>query len=232
MLPVATCLRPADVKKGLTADMVMPIHPNTEHLRGRTPIRTDPLFPYKNCFFWIESELSVRVKVSPGGYDDKGAIAMGAREHLETSRCWMEDFDRLDSFLDGMDAKYAGEPPAMITDVLPYSSTISALPPPHTFDDNSDESDSDVEDSADEDDDAISRFDPEDLAELKGLFSHNPFGWDRDPKAKFLPLVDLWLELEEHLTAAEIPSPVEFYKEQAAITSYVYLRLILLIHST
>ncbi len=47
----------------------------------------------------------------------------------------------------------------------------------------------------------------------------NLFGWDPDPTFPLLPLVDLWLELEEHISANDIPSPVDWYKEEEQIVS-------------
>lgn len=43
------------------------------------------------------------------------------------------------------------------------------------------------------------------------------FGLAHDPTPERLPLVDLWLELTDHLTADIIPSPLELYKEVNAI---------------
>lgn len=49
----------------------------------------------------------------------------------------------------------------------------------------------------------------------------NAFGWEADPKFKFIPLVDIFLELEEHLTADTIPSPTDLWAEQEAIGASV-----------
>ena len=51
------------------------------------------------------------------------------------------------------------------------------------------------------------------------LFALNIFGWDPDPTFPLIPLVDLWFELEEHLTADTIPSPVNWYEEARTIKS-------------
>ncbi|KAM5537959.1 hypothetical protein V8D89_008435 [Ganoderma adspersum] len=47
----------------------------------------------------------------------------------------------------------------------------------------------------------------------------NLFGWDPDPTVPLIPLVDLWLELEEHICVEDIPSPVEWHKEEEKIVS-------------
>lgn len=216
--PVATSPRPADPSKGITADMIMPIHPNTQNLGERTPILSQPTFPYNNCFFWIESEMSVRVKVSPNEYDDRKAIKVGALEHLAASRCWVNDWERmdLDAFPEDLQPKAEEYPPA-VSNLLPYTPTILTYTLPSLEDDLKDSEDSDTDKEESEVDEShylTPKLSPKHVAELQQFFSFDPFGWDYDPQAKFLPLVDLWLDLEEHLAAEEIPNPLGFYKEQ------------------
>ncbi|TFK84700.1 hypothetical protein K466DRAFT_526956, partial [Polyporus arcularius HHB13444] len=67
--PVASTLRPADPRQGIAPDMVMPIAPNTQHLRGRPALTPQPSFPFNNCFFWMDSMILLRVKVRKEGYD-------------------------------------------------------------------------------------------------------------------------------------------------------------------
>lgn len=45
----------------------------------------------------------------------------------------------------------------------------------------------------------------------------NVFGWEPDPRFKFIPLVDVYIELEEHLSADSIPNPDELWQEQEKI---------------
>lgn len=45
----------------------------------------------------------------------------------------------------------------------------------------------------------------------------NVFSMAYDDATEIIPLVDLWFELANHLTADNIPSPLEFYKEQHAV---------------
>ena len=54
------------------------------------------------------------------------------------------------------------------------------------------------------------------VEDISGL---NLFGWDIDPTVPLIPLVDLWLELEEHICAEDIPSPVDWHKEEEEIVS-------------
>ncbi|KAM5537963.1 hypothetical protein V8D89_008439 [Ganoderma adspersum] len=51
------------------------------------------------------------------------------------------------------------------------------------------------------------------------IFAFNIFGWDPDPSFPFVPLVDLWCELDEHLTAETIPNPLEWYEEEKRIAT-------------
>ena len=51
------------------------------------------------------------------------------------------------------------------------------------------------------------------------LRGYNLFGWDPDPTVLFLPLVDIWFELRDHLNEGNIPSPLEFSEEQEAVKS-------------
>ena len=47
----------------------------------------------------------------------------------------------------------------------------------------------------------------------------NTSGWNVDPTTPLYPLVDFWFELEEHLTAESIPSPVEWFEEERKINA-------------
>lgn len=62
-------------------------------------------------------------------------------------------------------------------------------------------------------------FDKDQRAIVKEISGLSLFGWDPDPAVPLIPLVDLWLELEEHICAEDIPSPVEWYKEEEQIVS-------------
>ena len=62
-------------------------------------------------------------------------------------------------------------------------------------------------------------FDKDQRAIVKEISRLSLFGWDPDPAVPLIPLVDLWLELEEHICAEDIPSPVEWYKEEEQIVS-------------
>ena len=95
--PVAAVLRPVSSKYGITADMVMPIFPNVEYAKGREPLCAKPDFPFSNCFFWIDSSMSLRIRPLPGGYDlakDRG-VELPMAAHLDLKECWTEDHCRM-----------------------------------------------------------------------------------------------------------------------------------------
>ncbi len=46
--------------------MAMPIFPNIQHTKGREPIRTQPVFPFTNCYFWMWSACSLRIPIKLG----------------------------------------------------------------------------------------------------------------------------------------------------------------------
>ncbi len=47
----------------------------------------------------------------------------------------------------------------------------------------------------------------------------NLFGRDIDPTLPLIPLVDLWLDLGDHMRSEDIPSPDDWYKEEEEIVS-------------
>ncbi|KAI0739745.1 hypothetical protein C8Q80DRAFT_1050456, partial [Daedaleopsis nitida] len=61
ILPVATTLRPASQRNGITPDMVIPIAPNVDQLREKDALSTIPEFPFSNCYFWMDSRMNIRV---------------------------------------------------------------------------------------------------------------------------------------------------------------------------
>ncbi|RPD57908.1 hypothetical protein L227DRAFT_602232 [Lentinus tigrinus ALCF2SS1-6] len=56
---------------------------------------------------------------------------------------------------------------------------------------------------------------------LEKVIDMDLFGWAHDPKVPFIPLVDLWLDLEDHLSSDNIPSPTELWKEQETIGAII-----------
>lgn len=70
--PVATTLRAECPEWGVTPNMVLPILPNTAHLGVPNPFADDKdpeyIFelPFKSCYFWVESDTELRVRVRRG----------------------------------------------------------------------------------------------------------------------------------------------------------------------
>ncbi len=55
---------------------------------------------------------------------------------------------------------------------------------------------------------------------VEGIMGLGVFGAPND-NPELLPLVDLWLELSEHITAEQIPDPKDFLEECAEVARYV-----------
>ncbi len=78
VVPIAPNLRPVDEEHGATADMCIPIGPNTSHPNGREPLETEPQFPFRNCYHWSDGKctMDVRVRARPEKFDDDVAISL------------------------------------------------------------------------------------------------------------------------------------------------------------
>ncbi|RDX48720.1 hypothetical protein OH76DRAFT_1310311, partial [Lentinus brumalis] len=74
--PIGTTLRPPDAAHGITSDMVIPIAPNKSHTDERRPVHPKSPFPYSNCYHWIQTSTSVRVRVHEEGVEHDGAIRL------------------------------------------------------------------------------------------------------------------------------------------------------------
>ncbi|PIL33680.1 hypothetical protein GSI_04304 [Ganoderma sinense ZZ0214-1] len=57
--------------------------------------------------------------------------------------------------------------------------------------------------------------------QVEELLSLDLFGWRPNPATKYIPLVDCWLDLEEHLSESTIPSPVDLWTEQQRIGAII-----------
>lgn len=226
--PIASTLRAECPEWGITPDMVLPIPPNTAHLKVPNPFvdPKDPDYvfesPFKNCFFWVDSDTEVRVRVRRDGdeFDNSKAVTLPLRPHLRVMNGFTPDIATIGEFLSRPRDKPARHPPAAATDGTP-----SRPPDPH-FDalngrlptlldvdgilgGRSDDTGSPSSTSGLDTSLTPSPF--EDLLPM------NIFGWLPDPTTKYVPLVNCWFELEEHLDENTIPSPVELWTEQQRI---------------
>ncbi|PIL33674.1 hypothetical protein GSI_04298 [Ganoderma sinense ZZ0214-1] len=66
-----------------------------------------------------------------------------------------------------------------------------------------------------------SELDEKKQAIVEEISELNLLGWNPDPRFPLIPLVDLWLELEEHIPVDGILSPVDWYNEEEQIVSII-----------
>ena len=217
-------------------DMVMPIAPNTQYAKGRKPISTEPSFPFDNCFFWIFSDLSLRVRRQDTGYNESSGVKLSAKMHVTLSRSWNVECERLDAAVKRHQKEVLESTTAEAVDAAPrvrhpgnlYYRPITMFPSSRSlYEVNVDapETDDDiVMDESSSDSGSVTSNDSDSDAgtvssEVKNILALNLLGWDPDPRFEFIPLVDLWLELDEHLNSDTIPDPTGLYQERDKIES-------------
>lgn len=216
--------------------MVIPIYPNTHHPGGpRDPIHTHPApFPFPNCYHWYNNYVNLRVRRKPDLYDGSHAFRVDHYQHLMIDQGFRDDLLRIRQFrLDKLAA--ADHEPSVRDLSAPEDGTTSSSPPPSMPTDEGvvvDDADSlpDGPDDADTDSRSYSSAASHDSSRdsnhsIDAVFRMDPFGFHVDDTIEFMPLVYLWFELTEHLTAETIPSPVEFEKERETIMRYVFSSL-------
>ena len=229
--PVATTLRAECPEWCATADMVLPIPPNVTNLRFPSPFVDDKdpdyvfKFPFKNCFFWVDGDTELRIRVRGGddGYDDRKAVSLAFRPHLHLLGSFAPDLARMSDFLSQPRDTPATHPPTAASDGTP------SMPPNPQYDcmegrlpillDEGDEVHSRPHDDVnDNEPSSPSDSTPSSMPQpVEELLSLDLFGWQPDPATKYIPLVNCWFELEEHLSESTIPSPVELWTEQQRI---------------
>ncbi len=233
--PVATTLRPAVPEKGITSDMVVPIHPNTQYAKGRQPFVCSPRFPFPDCYFWIKSTMSLRVRTKRGVYvyDNDKAMTVSTRHHVAFMSAWDEDSRRMFALRRAYPSSSRGltpvserkerdsPPPQLVQrpgDPFPSSATPLSPPPLRFYRQESTSSD-DEESSTSQTsvEAACAPALPPVPPLMEMAIDMDVFGWAADPKVPFIPLVDLWFELEDHLSRDNIPSPTELWREQETI---------------
>ncbi|RDX48679.1 hypothetical protein OH76DRAFT_1483764 [Lentinus brumalis] len=208
--PIGTTLRPADERNGITPDMVLPISPNAKHEHGPEPVQPTPSFPFSNCYHWYFNTLRARVRVHKEGYDQSSSIFMSS---LAVNRRFEDAYHRSIALLNKRGETSTSDTPAtssLSTSDLDLNScemqTISELYRRLAVKHGLLTSMSPGDGALDSDDDS----DSDDL-----------FGWDPDPATALLPLVDAWLEIEQHLSEDEIPSPVDFDAEIREVVAII-----------
>ncbi|KAI9067484.1 hypothetical protein FKP32DRAFT_1563713 [Trametes sanguinea] len=215
---IGTTLRPEDRAKGITSDMAIPIYPNDTHPTSRSPLYPEKPFPFPNCYHWIETMARIRIRRKPEQYDETNAISLSARQHVMIDELFAEDYQRIEAF-------ERNELATIMEDELTDSAATAApdnpdscLSAPSTYlppysvgegHDGGEYSNASLRDPP--------KYDPT----VQMLFDMDIFNLSHDENAEFLPLVDLWFELDEHLTPDTIPNPLEFYSERDVIARII-----------
>ncbi|EIW54300.1 uncharacterized protein TRAVEDRAFT_132446 [Trametes versicolor FP-101664 SS1] len=230
--PIATTLRFEEPEEGITSDMVIPIYPNTAHPAGRPPISPESPFPFPNCYFWIMNNLTVRIRRKAIRYDDSCAPILSVPESMTIESRFMPDYRRINAFLrekrgpagnvDGYgDDSGQSDPPSPPLGYVAEDRAPSETDRHRIVNDDADSllEGSDLHEDSDPDDIPTTPGDddPPIRGDLALIMEMDIFGHNVDHTAEFLPLVDLWFEVADHLTAETIPSPVELYKERDMI---------------
>ncbi|KAI0328986.1 hypothetical protein GY45DRAFT_1253846 [Cubamyces sp. BRFM 1775] len=92
--PIGTSLRLADPENRLSPDMCIPIYPNERHPGKRPGVVTEPIFPYDNCYHWIDFRVYVRVRARPERFEDGNAVRLPPKQQGKMHRLWDEDRHR------------------------------------------------------------------------------------------------------------------------------------------
>ncbi|KAI0774876.1 hypothetical protein BD413DRAFT_537298 [Trametes elegans] len=216
--PIACYLRAEDPERGLTSDMVIPIYPNPDRPQGRTPIVTQPPFPFHNCYHWVANATTVRVRRKLELYDDTDAVKVSSAEHVRLGMAFWEDYNRMNAAVESQQ-----EENAVDAGSLPPTASAPQSPPRHYHVPSSDDS-STSETSDDEPETPPSgsiRGIQRRNSSVEDLVAMDIFNLAHDDSDETLPLVDLWFDLAEHLSEADIPSPLELEREQLAIANIV-----------
>ena len=219
--PIGTTLRPADSERDITPEMVTPIAPNTQNARGRQPVHTLTPFPFANCYHWIDNNISVRVKVRPEHFDHEHAVRIASVEHLALTESFTNDYKAIAAARRRRREEASRATPSEASgsdsgSSSSSSSRSSSRPDSPNGDAHEVEvpSKGSVHSAAPSSSSCATTIDP--------IFQEDIFGLLPNPKIGLVPLVDLWLELDEHLSEDTIPSPVGLFEEKKTIQSCVY----------
>ncbi|RDX48700.1 hypothetical protein OH76DRAFT_650215 [Lentinus brumalis] len=233
--PIGTTLRPPDEANGITSEMVIPIAPNKSHTDERRPVHPRSPFPYSNCYHWIQTSTSVRVRVHEEGVEHDGAIRLPAAESRAIMKRFNADYAQISSSrprdfnpsagpLQPAEASSAIDVAASAEEVNTtapvLTNTYLRLVTQRRLRTSTLPSESDDESQRSPCGSSGDLFD----CNQTGKFTTTPatsvsaaaldvFGWDPDPATAVIPLVDVWLDIEQHLKEHEIPSPLDLQQE-------------------
>ncbi|KAI1790325.1 hypothetical protein LXA43DRAFT_510406 [Ganoderma leucocontextum] len=151
-------------------------------------------FPFPGCSHCLDCEVCIFVKQAPGGYDNDGAWKLSSHDIWVIWSTNTSDSNRI-AVADRNKAL------SLAQETLPTEATASSAGALRLSAEETDEDTSDYEDDISDDDS------------------------DGDPyKDTFVPLVDLWLDIDQHFTASDdLPDIDDFFIERAEIKRWVAL---------
>ncbi len=216
---VGLCLPSPNQEECVTPDMCVPIFPNTSHPEGRIPVRTEPPFPFDNCFIWSLPNLEIRVCPRAEGFDWDETTRLPTGPVDERSR-WLdyEGEDRVRQHT----ARQARQQP----DVVPNPHTSKEVSQSHPTPpvDRSHRAETAISPRAEDETSSISAGKSayscsmiastdsiDSMTELERLFA------DPEESPELHPLCHLWCDLSTTIKQDGIPSPLLFFEERDAI---------------
>ncbi|KAI0740871.1 hypothetical protein C8Q76DRAFT_641490 [Earliella scabrosa] len=227
-------LPPQVDEKGKTTDMGTPIFPNSKHPRNRPPVHVVPQFPFANCYHWSSfEEIIVRILPRPEEFDDDHAFRLPAEECLKLWAAIGQDTTRMKENLAKREAASESTQPVLGNTTFVDSPLDQ---PSHTHISRSgpaapEQHPTTHPTAADHHSLREGLGSKSYLPDEKRQSFHSSSGYsspnfsviseDSDPPMDTNPIVELWLELTEHLTEEEIPSPEELYRERDAVAALV-----------
>ncbi|KAL7277705.1 hypothetical protein ACG7TL_008640 [Trametes sanguinea] len=241
--PIATKLRKEDAKKGITPAMCIPIYPNTVHPTGRPPLRPEGVFPFKDCYHWLDNILQVRVRSRPEGFDETNAVKLSVDSICDLEEIWLEDYVAMASARRAARMSKPEDPEGSESDKTEVAksavSSLHAETAVRVMRDHSRRSLSDLPNTVPHDLPASSHecsTDDADRGSISSASSACSYEYADDsahlaamdifsgPKcdADLVPLVDLWISgLSEHLKETDIPDPSDLFAECEQVVQIV-----------
>ncbi|RPD56396.1 hypothetical protein L226DRAFT_468618 [Lentinus tigrinus ALCF2SS1-7] len=199
-------LRPAVDEDCVSQEMCSPIFPNTNHPKGRVPVRTQPDFPFNGCYFWSKTSMKIRVCARPEGFDWEGTTLLRGEEYVRWMRYESEDMMRR---VRAQRARERQPEP---------SESVPARPNPAAHSIRVDDS-PDTEGAvglmcADFD---VCSYAESDISTID-TFVEMGLSPDSMLDLELQPIFHLWGDLAANLTQDEIPSPIDLLQECDTIT--------------
>ncbi|TBU28877.1 hypothetical protein BD311DRAFT_662425 [Dichomitus squalens] len=185
---IGNTLRPEEPEAGIESNMVVPIFPCA--VDGRPQVTPSPPLPFRDCYHWYGFEMGVCALGRRDRYPLNTAPQLSVADKMKIDKTFASDRRCIFSHQQNIQA----------TSAQPISST----PPP------SEEPRSDGGIEADHES-ASAGSDRSSYLDLPGLL-----GFDRNTDLRLasqVPLVKLWPDPENHLSAETIPDPRGFQKE-------------------